>query len=1006
MVTKSSDHLRPAGPFYLPLAAGESILDRLAAERFRSRLLLLTNQTGKPTPGLAPACPELSTMPRFLSLSILLLFAAPLTVLSAEKPIDFSRDVQPILAARCMKCHGPGEKEGGLGFDSPEHAFAETESGHKAIIPGKPDESELIARITAEDDSIRMPPEGKPLKAEEIALIKRWIAEGAEWSKHWAYRPLKKPPVPETKGIWGNNEIDAFILEGLEAAGLQPSPQADKIALVRRAYYNLTGLPPTPAEVDAFVNDESPQAWENLIDKLLASERYGEHWARKWLDVVRYAETNSFERDNPKPHVWRYRDYVIRSFNEDKPYDEFLKQQLAGDERPEPTADDLIATGFYRLGVWDDEPADRDLAMYDGYDDIVTTIGQGMLGLTFNCARCHDHKIDPIPAADYYKMVAFVRNIKPMQTEGPNIEETIFTSAEARQAYEAAVAKRAEELNAVQAEITKLERKFIAAYDSEQVEVRDIEDLTYRYYRDTWDKLPDFDNLKAEDEGKIESGLFDISFATREFSFGFVFTGTLKVPADGEYTFWLNSDDGSRLTIDGNVVLEYDGIHGEEAGPRVATVKLKQGRLPIRVDYFQGPTGAKGLTIHWEGPEVKRRALTAKRDGRSREIDVRRMFRTRGKQYVGEEATKRYNELLAKLDQLKKEVPGERALVVKENGPTPPETFVLLRGTPGNHGDKVEPTFPSVLGGKEPVQAKPLADGRSSGRRTQLAEWIASPDNLLTARVMANRIWQGHFGRGIVRSANNFGGLGTPPTHPELLDYLAADLIEGGWKLKRLHKKIMLSATYQQSSRGNEAGLAKDPANDLFWRFDVRRLSAEEIRDSIHAVDGRLNLKMYGPGVYPEIQKEVMEGQSIPGKGWGKSPPEEQARRSIYVHVKRSLILPLLQSFDFPETDTSCEARFMTTQPSQSFALLNSKFANEEAAALAKRLKREAGDDVTKQIQLAYRLCTSREATDRDLERAKNLIDRLQTKHSLSPEAAMQQFGLFMLNLNEFVYLD
>lgn len=946
-------------------------------------------------------------MPRILSLTLLAIVAvAPLDASAAEKPIDFARQIQPILASRCMKCHGPGDAEGGLAFDTQERAFVETDSGAKAIVPGKPAESELLARITSTDDSMRMPPEGKPLKPEEIALIQRWIEEGAEWSKHWAYRPLKKPAVPETKGNWGHNEIDAFILEGLESAGLEPSPRADKVALVRRAYYNLTGLPPTPAEVDAFVRDDSPQAWERLIDQLLASERYGEHWGRKWLDVVRYAETNSFERDNPKPHVWRYRDYVIRSLNEDKPYDEFIKQQLAGDERPSPTADDLIATGFYRLGVWDDEPADRELAMYDGYDDLVTTIGQGMLGLTFNCARCHDHKIDPIPASDYYKLVSFVRNIKPMQTEGANIEEPIFQSAESRAAYEKEVADRQQQANATQSELSRLERQFLTAYDSQPITVRDIDDLSYRFYRDTWNKLPDFDNLKHEDEGKLESGLFDISPATREFSFGFVFTGTLKAPADGEYTFWLNSDDGSRLTIDGNVVIEYDGIHGEEAGPKVQKVQLKQGRLPIRIDYFQGPTGAKGLTVHWAGPQVPRRSLSVERARRKKDVDVRRLFKEHGKQVVGEETTKAYFDLVAKLDRLKQAPPVDRALVVKENGPSVAETFVLLRGTPGNHGPQVEPGFPELFGETRPLQVEPMSGGASSGRRTALAEWIASPDNQLTARVMANRIWQGHFGRGIVRSSNNFGGLGTPPTHPELLDYLATDLMEGGWKLKRLHKKIMLSAVYQQSSRGNSAGLAKDPANDLFWRYDMRRLSAEEIRDSIHAVDGRLNLKMYGPGVYPEIQKEVLQGQSIPGKGWGNSPPEEQARRSIYVHVKRSLILPLLANFDFPETDTSCEARFTTTQPGQSFALLNSKFANDEAAEFARRLQREVGDDLTAQIKLAYRLVTSREATDRDLERANTFIDTLQTRHGLSKDQAMQQFGLFMLNLNEFVYLD
>jgi hypothetical protein len=944
-------------------------------------------------------------MTRSVLLAALLLLPA-CGAFAAEKPIDFARQVQPILAARCLKCHGPGDAKGGIAFNQRELALAEADSGEPAIIPGDAAASELIARVSAEDESVRMPPEGKPLTAAEIEILRKWIDQGAEWSKHWAYRELARPELPEVKNAaWPRHEIDRFILEGLEEAGLEPSPPADRIALVRRAYYNLLGLPPTPEQVDAFLADESPEAWEKLIDRLLASEQYGEHWGRKWLDVVRYAETNSFERDGMKPHAWRYRDYVIRSLNDDKPYDEFLKQQLAGDERPAPTADDLIATGFYRLGVWDDEPADRDQAMYDGFDDLVTTISQGMLGLTFNCARCHDHKIDPIPQADYYKLVAFVRNITPMQTAGPNVEEPIFFSDDARRQYEEAVSKQAERINELQAEITQLEKKFIAAYDADRVSTRDIDDLHYRFYRDTWEKLPDFDNLKHEDEGKIESGLLDISLATREFSFGFVFTGTLKVPADGEYTFYLDSDDGSRLSIDGNVLIEYDGIHGEGNLQR-KRVALKQGRVPIRVDYFQGPSGAKGLSLAWSGRHFRRRSLSADSQRRPKQIDVVRLFKANGVEFVGEETTRQYNEALAKLEELKRGVPVEKALVVKELGPKAADVHVLLRGTPGNHGDKVEPGFPEVYGELECRIPEPPPGVKSTGRRTALADWIASPENMLTARVMVNRVWQGHFGRGIVRSPNNFGALGVPPTHPELLDWLAVDFLEGGWKLKRLHKAIMMSAAYQQSSRGNEAGLAKDPANDLFWRFDMRRLSGEEVRDSIHVVNGSFNPKMFGPSMYPEIQREVLEGQSVPGAGWGKSPPEEQARRSVYIHVKRSLITPLLASFDFPETDTTCEARFTTTQPGQSFALLNSKFSNDQARVLAERLQREAGDDFVEQVKLAYKLTTSRPPTEAEINRAREFVDRLQTEHGLSREKALQQYSLLMLNLNEFLYLD
>lgn len=933
-----------------------------------------------------------------------LLLAGP--VLAADKRVDFALHVQPILAAKCGKCHGSGKASGGIAFNTRERALVAAESGAPAIVPGKPMESELLKRVSSTDDSVRMPPEGKPLSAAEVEVLRIWIAEGAEWTKHWSFRPLQKPKIPTVQGsAWSQNEIDRFVHSKLTDAGLKPSPRADKTASVRRAYYDLTGLPPSPRQVADFVNDEGPDRWERLIDTLLASEHYGEHWGRKWLDVVRYAETNSFERDNPKPHVWRYRDYVIRSLNSDKPYDQFVREQLAGDELPTVTADSLIATGFYRLGVWDDEPADRDLALYEGMDDLVTTIGQGFLGLTFNCARCHDHKIDPITQADYYQLVSFVRNITPMQTSGPNIEEPIFPTEEFRRQYDQAIASRTEKLNELQGEITRLEKKFIAAFDADRAASRDIDELKYSFYRDTWEKLPDFDNLKAEDQGKIESGLLDISLATREFSFGFVFSGTLKVPADGDYTFYLDSDDGSRLSIDGKTVIEYDGIHGEGT-ERSAKLTLKAGRSPIRVDYFQGPTGEKGLSVAWSGPELKRRSLAVSKLAPAKQIDIVRLFKGNGKEFLGVEETNRYIKALTQLDDLKKDLPVEKALCVKEMGTVVPDVFVLGRGMPSNPGAKVELVFPSLFESPKPQLPSPRPDQQSAGRRIALANWIASRDNMLTARVLVNRIWQGHFGRGIVRSPNNFGGIGVPPTHPQLLDWLASNFMDGGWKLKRLHKLIMMSETYQQSSQGNPQGLAKDPANNLFWRHDLRRLSAEELRDSILAVDGRLNLKRGGPSIYPEIQAEVLQGQSIPGNGWPVSSPEEQARRSVYVHVKRSLILPMLASFDFPETDASCEARFTTTQPGQSFALLNSKFTSDQAAAFAERLKKEAGDDLDVQIKLAYRLTTSREATEQDLERARKLVAIYEAKHGQSRDLALAKFCLFMFNLNEFLYLD
>ncbi len=594
---------------------------------------------------------------------------------------------------------------------------------------------------------------------------------------------MKKPAPPVVKNdAWAGNPIDAFVLEKLEAKGLAPNPPADKRALVRRVYFDLTGLPPTPQEVEAFVADKSPKAWEALVDRLLTSPRYGEQWGRHWLDLVRFAETNSYERDGAKPRAWRYRDYVIRSFNDDKPYDRFIREQLAGDELPHATADSITATGYYRLGIWDDEPADRELARFDMLDDILATTGQVFLGLTVDCARCHDHKIDPIAQRDYYAMLSFFQNVNHYRNGGPTDEVPLPLApavAGAKDPMRAAVEKR----EGLRSRITELEEHF--------------------------------------------------------------------------------------------------------------------------------------LTLHGPGKEA--------------EADIARLIKREGLRVLGKEAFERYKQLSKELaDLLKDKSTGDIALAVTEAGPKPPETFVLMRGNPANKGDKVEPAFLQVLDPPAPAIVAPPA-AKSSGRRLALADWIASEDNRLTARVMVNRVWQHHFGRGIVRSPNNFGVQGDTPTHPELLDWLASEFVEKGWRLKALHRLILTSNTYRMSSRPGAAALKADPQNDLLSHFDMRRLTAEEIRDSILATTGTLNPGMFGPGIYVDIPKEVLAGQSRPGSGWGKSSPEEQSRRSIYIFVKRSLLTPILASFDLAETDRSTPVRFASTQPTQALGMLNSAFLNEQA---------------------------------------------------------------------------
>lgn len=984
---------------------------------------------------LSPACLtrhcELPAMSCFRSapvcLSFVLGFLPTVPVAAQTASVDFAREIRPLLARKCYACHGPDKGEGGLHLNERDDAFKLLESGEHAIVPGKSAESELIARVASTDHDVRMPPEGKPLTPEEVDLLKRWIDGGAPWQLHWAFQPVQDRPAPAVKNpAWVRNPIDAFVLAKLEQHDLSPNPEAAAATLLRRLSFDLTGLPPTFAETQAFVTASAanPDAtYEAAVDRLLASEHYGEQWAPHWLDVVRFAETNSFERDGVKPFAWRYRDYVIRSLNADKPYDRFLKEQIAGDELPDATADSLIATGFYRLGVWDDEPADRLLAVYDGYDDIVTTIGQGMLAMTVNCARCHDHKIDPIPAADYYSFVSFLRNTTPNGYENPNTVQPIFPNPGDREQYETNVKLLRDKQDQLQAKVSEFEEEFRGKMQTLDAPpgMEDLADLEYRFYRDTFDKLPDFDTLKPETVARLERPYFDIRPATRENFFGFVFTGVLKVPADGEYTFTVDSDDGVRLVLEGKEVLKYDGIHGV-GSPKVVKVALKQGRVPVRLDYFQGQ-GGKGLSVQWSGAKFADRYLSATTadgtdiadlqkqtpgaiNGRNRS-PIGELMKTRGRQVLGAERFAEYEVARKALEDAKREKPWDQyALCVTEHGPTAPETFILRRGNPQAQGDLVEPAFLSILGGGA-AKIEPRPEGsRTTGRRLALADWIASTDNPLATRVIVNRLWQHHFGRGIVRSPNNFGQLGEPPTHPELLDWLATELVRQGWKLKPLHKLMVMSNTYRQSSLGREDGLARDPGNDWFWRYNLRRLSAEELRDAVLAVNGRLNPKMYGPGIYPEISQEVLAGQSQPGSGWGKSSYEEQARRSVYIHVKRSLIVPELSTFDFPDTDTTCEARFHTTQPGQALSLLNGAFFNQQAEELATRVKREAGEQTSARIARAIELVLDRPATPAEIDRGRKLIETLQTRHQQTPDAAFNHYCLMVLNLNEFIYVE
>jgi hypothetical protein len=1088
---------------------------------------------------------------------------------TAEQVAFFEKQVRPVLEKKCFSCHSAKKARGGLRLDSRAALLKGGDLG-PAVLLDRLDASPLLKAIHY-SGGLEMPPSGK-LPAETIDVLSRWVKMGAPYApgkeptaaapvhlgmkiteadrNYWAYRPVVRPAVPQVRNRnWVRTPIDAFLLAKIEEKGLEPAGPADRVALIRRVCYDLTGLPPTPEEIDAFVADVRPDAYERLVDQLLASPGYGEKWGRHWLDLVRYAESHGYERDSAKPYAWRYRDYVIGAFNTDKPYDRFVQEQIAGDELDQRTFEGLVATGYYRLGLWDDEPADPLQLRYDVLDGIVTTTSQVVLGMTVGCARCHDHKKDPISQKDYYRLLAFFSDVTGMNRE--NLRR-VPTVAQVREHERQLKAKQEREGRLYQ-EQYRIEQQFLGALagkkgiDASRLIGSDIADLTYRFYRDTWERLPDFDSLKAEDAGQVASGYFTLAPASRSEAIGLVFEGKLKVPAAGEYSFFAEASGGVRLRVNGAVVIDRPGKGRQQGEGKVA---LPAGLVSVRLDCFH-TYGPPALRVAWQGPGVPRRSLseggalegkalspdarrtavewqyTTTRPGRgwmrpdfdaagwkkgkagfgtpgtpgaivgtrwdSLNVWLRRSFaadelpagltlhlhhdddvevylngrpiyrspgylvayksiplgpealaalrkgsnvlavhcrQTTGGQYIdvgleadaqasllsllkqhgaellGAERLARLEEVRAELERSRKTKlpePGLEVMCVREAGTTP--THVMIRGNPHSSGEEVTAAFPEVLGGPA-VKLPARRRGESSGKRRVLAEWLTGAGNPLTARVMANRLWQFHFGRGIVPTPSDFGKLGEAPTHPELLDWLAVELQEGGWKLKRLHRLILLSSAYRMSSRATPEALAKDPGNNLFWRFNMRRLTAEEVRDTMLAVGGTLNRTMSGPPVYPTIPRAVLAGQSMPGAGWGKSPPNEQARRSVYVHVKRSLIVPILEAHDLADTDSSCAVRYTTTVPTQALAMLNGDFTNEQAAALARRVAAEAPGDPAAQVRRAIRLTTGRAPRADEVRRDLAFIGKVKREDGLNDRAALALYCLLALNTNEMMYLD
>ncbi len=795
--------------------------------------------------------------------------ASPAAEVSSPNRDVFVQQVLPALKANCSGCHLAGKTAGGLSLDD----WNTTATGGKhgaAISPGDSKQSLLIQYLRGEK-SPKMPMGGAVPDA-TITSLARAIdsmqplpkaAKASDPYLDWLLHKPTAPAVPAVKATaWVRNPIDAFVLSKLESKGLTPAPQASKRVLLRRAYFDLIGLPPTPGEVNSFEADSAPDAYEKVIDKLLANPRYGERWGRHWLDLARFAESDGFAIDGERPTAWRYRDYVIRAFNQDRPYDQFVKEQVAGDElQGGNRSEGLVALGFLRMGTWEADANFKTQLRQDVLNDITGTVGQVFLGFTVGCARCHDHKYDPIPQRDFYRLQAFFAPMRVEDRGAPFIES----------------------------EHPQLMKQTLRRFEDEADEAN-------------------------EAQKKLESQLKAKFLAAK--------------PA---------------------------ATPGTEAEEK-------------RDDYMKALKDAKNPIFSAD----ERKAWTEARDRAKRLTDS-----------IG-----RYRPVAYSV-----------ADVTPPQVPSLAETYVLLGGELANKGEKVEPGFLQAVSNNSAPAVIPFAGG-SSGRRTAVANWIASADNPLAARVMVNRLWQHHFGEGIVRTPSDFGINGDRPSHPELLDWLATQFVEQKWSLKAMHRLMLTSNTYRQSTEHPEYQKYSeaDAKNQLLWRMNWLRLEGEALRDSVLAVSGQLQPSDGGPGVFVTVPADVAEGFEF--FKWYPSSEKEQARRTIYTFQRRSVMNPMLEVFDAANMSEVCSRRSTTVVPTQAFTLMNGQFVNLEAKHFAERVIELAGPDRTRQLDQAFLLALGRQPSSSEREKAGALFA------DAKPADALARLGVVLFNLNEFIYLE
>ncbi|MFN7017760.1 MAG: PSD1 and planctomycete cytochrome C domain-containing protein [Fimbriimonadales bacterium] len=906
---------------------------------------------------------------------------APPTPLPQQRKVDFAREILPIFKASCFPCHGPERRQGGLRLSDRESAFKGGISG-RVIIPGDAENSLLVKRIRSDEEGPRMPKGMTALSPEQIELIKRWINEGAEWPEgaenavHWAFVPPKRPPIPEVKNkAWVRNPIDAFILHRLEQEGLSPSPEAPKETLIRRLYLDLIGLPPTPEEVDAFLNDKRPDAYERLVDRLLNSPHYGERQAIVWLDLARYADTDGFEKDLRRT-MWRYRDWVIDAFNRDMPFDQFTIEQIAGDLLPNPTLAQRIATGFHRNTMQNleggvDQAEAHENKLYDRVDTTATV----WLGITMNCARCHDHKYDPFTQKEYYQLLAFFNNSKIYPVGDASVSEEKWLEAQ----IPAPTPEQERQLAALERAIKQLEARGVPEPPTLTPQAASAENHTALTTLDDGSLLaggetPDTEVYRLRlrlPQGETRAILLDAlphdslpyKGPGRAGNGNFVLTG-VRLQLNGKTVAFKEARaTASQNGFDPRGVLEPENTHtgwaldGHLGKPQTLELWLEQ---PLRL---RQPAEAE-LTLECRYTRHKKHVL-----GR---------FRVR----VLNGATARLWTLRRDYESLKRQIP--TALVMEDNPTDKPLTAVVRpRGEFTRQGEVVETGVPAVL--------HPFPQN-APRNRLGLALWLVSRENPLTARVQVNRMWATIFGRGIVETLDNFGTQGAYPTHPELLDWLAVEFMERGWSMKHIYRLIVTSSTYRQSSQMTPELLERDPKNELYARAPRYRLPAELVRDNALAISGLLSRTIGGPSVFPPQPEGVWD---IPYNAdrWVTDTGENRYRRGLYTFWRRTAPYPSMVAFDAHSREVCVAMRPRTNTPLQSLVLLNDPAYVEAAVALAQRMAQKGKGNLQASLRYGFRCCTAREPTPAELQRLEQLYHQMLERYARQPDAAQLLVG-------------